>query len=417
MATTTISDSAKENLGDLINIRMDIIHPEPVDAVAFPTAAVLFRFRVDIAEAENASLHARIKTMEVIENITRKRERQARVEIEQQLAVVQESQRQDRENFRKLKELVTNLMNWVCKPYLDKFVIVLIDDILIYSKSKLGHEKHLKLILELLKKEQLYANFSKCEFWIPKVQSFGHVIDSQVITIVKFVITQGKAYVVADALSRKGLIKPLRVRALVMTITLDLPKKILEAQTKARKPENLKSKDVGGRSIKNSKDPEKLRKEKLEPRADKTLCLNNRSWLLCYSDLRILIMHESHKTRYSIHSGFDKMYQDMKQLYWWHNMKADIAGYVSKCLTCLRVKAEQQQKPSGMENNPMDKLARLYLKEVVTIHGIPVSIICDRDPSYQKSYTKVEGAQLTGHELIHETTEEIVQIKQRIQAS
>nr|GFB09518.1 putative reverse transcriptase domain-containing protein [Tanacetum cinerariifolium] len=72
-----------------------------------------------------------------------------------------------------------DLVNRVCKPYLDKFVIFFIDDILIYSKNEKEHEEHLKAILELLKKEELYAKFSKSEFWIPKVQFLGHVIDSQ----------------------------------------------------------------------------------------------------------------------------------------------------------------------------------------------------------------------------------------------
>ncbi|GJR66685.1 putative reverse transcriptase domain-containing protein [Tanacetum coccineum] len=71
-----------------------------------------------------------------------------------------------------------DLMNRVCKPYLDKFVIVFIDDILIYSKSKEEHERHLKIILELLKNEQLYAKFSKCDFWLESVQFLGHVINN-----------------------------------------------------------------------------------------------------------------------------------------------------------------------------------------------------------------------------------------------
>ncbi|GJR14712.1 putative reverse transcriptase domain-containing protein [Tanacetum coccineum] len=194
----------------------------------------------------------------------------------------------------------------------------------------------------------------------------------------------GKANVVADALSRKEREPPLRVRALVMTISLDLPKQILNAQTEARKPENINSEDVGGIW----------------------------SWLPCYGDLRTVIMHESHKSKYSIHPGSDKMYQDMKKLYWWPNMKADIATYVNKCLTCAKVKAEHQR-PSGLlvqpkipewkwdnitmdfvtklpktsqETDPLDKLARLYLKEVVTRHGIPVSIICDRDPRFASNF-------------------------------
>ncbi|GJT01901.1 retrotransposon protein, putative, ty3-gypsy subclass [Tanacetum coccineum] len=168
-------------------------------------------------------------------------------------------------------------------------------------------------------------------------------------------------------------------------------------------------------------------------------------------------MHESHKSKYSIHPGSEKMYQDVKKLYWWPNMKADIATYVSKCLTCARVKAEHQR-PLGLlvqleipewkwdnitmdfitklprssqgfdtiwvivdrltkyahflpiiENDPLDKLARLYLNSIVARDGIPASIIL--------CWAEVGEAQLTGPELIQETTEKIVLIKQRMQAA
>ncbi|GJR35756.1 putative reverse transcriptase domain-containing protein [Tanacetum coccineum] len=238
----------------------------------------------------------------------------------------------------------------------------------------------------------------------------------------------GKANVVADALSRKERIEPLRVRALVMTIGLDLPKQILKAQIEALKPENLEKEDVGGMIRKD------IPKERLEPRVDGTLCLNGRSWLPCYGDLRSVVMHESHKSKYSIHPGSEKMYQDMKKLYWWPNMKADIATYVSKCLTCAKVKAEHQR-PSGLlvqptipkwkwdnitmdfitkipkssqgfdtiwvtvdpltksahflpirYNDLLDKLARLYLNRIIVRHGIPVSIIYDRDKRFTSNF-------------------------------
>nr|GEU83394.1 retrovirus-related Pol polyprotein from transposon TNT 1-94 [Tanacetum cinerariifolium] len=115
-----------------------------------------------------------------------------------------------------------------------------------------------------------------------------------------------RANVVADALSRKEHNKPVRVRALVMTIGLNLPVKILKAQVEAIKYENFGTEDLCG-------------------------------------NLRELIMHESYKSKYSIHPGSDKMYQDLKKLYWWPNMKAKIATYVSKCLTCAKVKAECQK--------------------------------------------------------------------------
>nr|GFC61255.1 putative reverse transcriptase domain-containing protein [Tanacetum cinerariifolium] len=141
-------------------------------------------------------------------------------------------------------------------------------------------------------------------------------------------------------LEPKGRNKPLRVRALVLTISLNLPVKILNAQVTTRKEENYETEDLCGMI------------KKLEPRADGTLCLNGRNWIPCFGDLRTLIMQESHKSKYSIHSGSDKMYQDLKKLYWWPNMKAEIATYVSKCLTCAKVKAECQ-KASGLLVQPV----------------------------------------------------------------
>ncbi|GJU47401.1 putative reverse transcriptase domain-containing protein [Tanacetum coccineum] len=129
-------------------------------------------------------------------------------------------------------------------------------------------------------------------------------------------------------------------RALVMTIGLNLPVQILNARVEARKEENYGTEDLYG-MIKN-----------LEPRADRTLCLKNRSWIPRFGNLRALIMHESHKSKYSIHPGSDKMYQYLKKLYWWHNMKAEIATYVSKCMTYAKVKAEYQ-KPSGLLVQPI----------------------------------------------------------------
>ncbi|GJV58042.1 putative reverse transcriptase domain-containing protein [Tanacetum coccineum] len=125
-----------------------------------------------------------------------------------------------------------------------------------------------------------------------------------------------------------------------MTVGLNLPVEILKDQNEARMEENYGTEDLGG-IIK-----------KLESRTDETLCLNGRSWIPCRGNLRELIMHESHKPKYSIHHGSDKMYQDLKKLYWWPNMKAEIFTYVSKCLTCAKVKAEYQ-KPSGLLVQPV----------------------------------------------------------------
>ncbi|GKE40313.1 putative reverse transcriptase domain-containing protein, partial [Tanacetum coccineum] len=372
-----------------------------------------------------------------------------------------------------------DLMNRVCKPYLDKFVIVFIDDILIYSKTKEDHEVHLRLVLELLRKEKLYAKFSKCEFWLQEVHFLGHIVNQSGIHVDpskieavnnwkvpttpseirsffglaghyrRFIanfskiakpltsLTQknkkyvwgveqeeafqtlksklcdalilslpdrvedfvvycdasnqglGKANVVADALSRKKRVKPRRVRAMAMTT---------------------------------------------QPGEDESLYFMDRIWVPLPGGVRTIIIDEAHKTKYYVHPGADKMYHDLRDMYWWPGMKRDIVTYVSKCLTCSKVKTEHQR-PSGLLQQPkipewkwdkitmdfitklpktksghdtiwvivnrltksahflamredynIERLARLNIDEIVARHRVPVSIISDRDGCFTSRF-------------------------------
>ncbi|GKB72739.1 putative reverse transcriptase domain-containing protein [Tanacetum coccineum] len=306
----------------------------------------------------------------------------------------------------------------------------------VHEKNYTTHDLELGAVVFALKMWRHYLYGTKCVVFTDH-KSLQHILDQKELNMrqrrwlellsdydCEIRYHPGKANVVADALSRKERSKPLRVRALVMTIGLNLPKQILSAQSEARKEENFINEDLHGMI------------NKLEPRADGTLCLNNQSWVPCFGDLRALIMHESHKSKYSIHPGSDKMYQDLKKLYWWPNMKAEIATYVSKCLTCAKVKIEYQ-KPSGLlvqpeipqwkwenitmdfvtklpktaagqdtiwvivdrltksahflpmrEDDTLEKLTRQYLKEVVSKHGVPVSIISDRDGKFTSHFWK-----------------------------
>ncbi|GKE92367.1 putative reverse transcriptase domain-containing protein [Tanacetum coccineum] len=255
----------------------------------------------------------------------------------------------------------------------------------------------------------------------------------------------GKSNVVAAALSWKEGIKPLRVRSLVMTIHPNLPSKILKTQTEALKEENIKAENLRGID------------KSFEIRPGGTLCIKNRSWLPLFSNLRDLIMHESHKLKYSIHPSSDKMYQDLKKLYWWPNIKSIIAEYVGKCLTCSRVKAEYQ-KPSSLlvqpeipmwkweritmdfitklpktsnghdtiwvivdrltksahfiptrERDSMETLTRLYIKEIVSQHRVPISIISECDSHFTsrfwKSLQNALGTQLDMSTTYHPETD------------
>nr|GFA52323.1 putative reverse transcriptase domain-containing protein [Tanacetum cinerariifolium] len=253
----------------------------------------------------------------------------------------------------------------------------------------------------------------------------------------------GKANVVANALSRKERENPLRVRSLVLTDHKDLIQQILEVQVESLKEGNVQKEDLG-----------RIQNQIFEVCSNGIRYHDKRIWLPLHGGLRDLIMHESHKSKYSIHLGSTKMYQDLRKLYWWPNMKADIATYVSQCLTCAKFKAEHL-KPSGLlqqleilkwkwENVTMDfvaglpsgydsiwvimdrltksahflpkektdrikKLAELYLKEIVCKNGVPVSVISDRDSLFTSrfwvSLQKALGTQLDLSTAYHPETD------------
>ncbi|KAI3811062.1 hypothetical protein L1987_20778 [Smallanthus sonchifolius] len=234
----------------------------------------------------------------------------------------------------------------------------------------------------------------------------------------------GKANMVAEALRRKEESEPIRIKACQLIITPDLMSEISKAQDEALLEGNIKRERIVGQQ------------GNLDANAYGVRTRFGRMWIPKIGQLRAKILDEAHKSRYSIHPGTNKMYQDLKKEYWWPGMKNDVTEYVSKCLTCSLVKAEHQ-KPCGKmqpllipewkweeitmdfitklprtakgndtiwvivdrltksahllpirETSSSERLAEIFIKEVVSRHGMPLSIVSDRDTRFTSRFWK-----------------------------
>nr|KAJ0220409.1 hypothetical protein LSAT_V11C200062050 [Lactuca sativa] len=190
----------------------------------------------------------------------------------------------------------------------------------------------------------------------------------------------GKANVVADALSRKESVKPRRVRALTMKILSNFVAHIQIAHLEALKEENIAEESVRGMT------------KQFELRTYGTRYLMDNMWKTKFGNIRSLVLDAAHKTRYSVHPGSVKMYADLKKLYWWPNMKAEIATYVGKCLTFSKVKAEHQ-KPSTLLRSLVLDAAH---KTRYSVHPGSVKMYADLKKLYWWPNMKAEIATYVG---------------------
>ncbi|KAE8693084.1 UDP-Glycosyltransferase superfamily protein isoform 1 [Hibiscus syriacus] len=420
----------------------------------------------------------------------------------------------------------TDFRTRVFRPYLDQFVVVFIDDILVYSRSEAEHEEHLRIVLQTLRENKLYAKLSKCEFWLSEVTFLGHIVSADGIRVdpskvevilnwkqpmnrkdvpfvwsenqqasfekLKTVLTQApvliqpesgeKISVYSDAchsglgcvLMQDGKVvayasrqlKPhernypihnMELAAVIFALKIwrhylygekcymytdhkSLKYLLTQKELILRQRrwlELLKDYDLeieyhpgktnvvaGALSRKTISDLRALfanlslfddNRLLAELQVKRTLAKEIKAKQLLDSSLLPIIEQEAHSSPYAIHPGGGKLYNNLKERYFWTGMKKNISDFVTRCLTCQQVKAEHQH-PSGLlqsnkipeltksahfipirVNYSLDKLAKLYISEIVKLHGVPLSIITDRDPRFTSRFWKALHKALGTH--------------------
>nr|GEZ05037.1 putative reverse transcriptase domain-containing protein [Tanacetum cinerariifolium] len=286
-----------------------------------------------------------------------------------------------------------DLMNRVCRPYLDKFVIMFMNDILIYSKTQEEHVEHLRIVLELLKKEKRK---------IEAVKNWKALRTPTESERVEYATTSLKLFSDYDCEICYHP-DPSKIEAVKNWKALRTP---TEGEEQEWAFQTLKDK-LG-------------LDEMIKQRSDGTLYYLDRIWVPLKGKVRTLIMDEAHKSKYYVHPGADKMYYDLRDRYWWPRMKKDIAEYSAHFLPMR-------------EDYKMDRLARLYLNMIVARHGVSILIISDRDSRFTSRFwqsmqealgtrldmSMVYHPQIDGQRLdsVQETTEKISQIKDKLKAA
>ncbi|KAI3505152.1 hypothetical protein L1887_27074 [Cichorium endivia] len=303
-----------------------------------------------------------------------------------------------------------------------------------HEKNYPVHDLELAAVIFALKLWRHYLYGTSCTIFTDH-KSLKHVFDQKELNMrqrrwlelikdydCEIMYHPGKANVVANALSRKEHCGVTLARFARIETTSNLIERIKEAQVEALKEENLKGEIMVKQKLLLEEDSRGLK------------LFQGRIWVPSIGGIRKILLEDSHKSRYSIHPGCTKMYRDLKLHYWWPVMKLDVARYVEKCVTCLQVKAEHQRpygslQPLGIpewkwdhvtmdflmslpktvkghdsiwvvvdrltksahflpikETWPIDRLAKLYTDEIVCRHGVPLSILSDRDTRFTSKF-------------------------------